>query len=224
VPLYPTNIQGRHAATISQLLKRVTKLESRTGAIDSGFPLATLPAKIDPAYTGSGNPKAYINGSSTLTGPYAYLGSYKPAANDTVLVQPVGAQQAYVITGTTTPPASSGASTAWQTVSMQDGFSGDIQYRFLDSAGISVQVTGAVTLPGGSSVYNDVVWGSVGAGYVPVTTRNWPCVPLSGNVTTNPTYTGYPHAYCDDGGGLWLWGIPGTENGQSVDVSGIYAL
>ena len=98
MPLYPPPIQQRFAATMQALQKRVTKLESRTAAIDSGFPLAALPAVIDPAYT-SGDPNVLINGSATLTGPCQHLASYTPVASDAVLVLPVGVNQAYVVIG-----------------------------------------------------------------------------------------------------------------------------
>jgi hypothetical protein len=222
--LAPVPIAGRHAQTMTTILRRLTKLETRTGSIDSGYPLATLPAQIDPSYSGSGNPHAYINGSSTLTGPYAFLGTYKPVAGQAVYVQPVGAQQAYVITGSTTPPAATGVSTAWQSVAYVNGFSGNVEYRFLDSAGLSVQVTGQLTLPGGSVTYNFVEWASLPTAYQPSATRNWPVVPLSGSVTSNPSFPGWPHAIAEPGGVLYVYAIPGTENGQGVDVSGIFAL
>lgn len=96
--LYPPNLMQRFQAAIADMQRRLTKLESRTAAIDSGFPLAILPATIDPGYT-TGNPNAYINGSATLTGPYAYLAAYTPAANDLVVVAPVGALQTYIVLG-----------------------------------------------------------------------------------------------------------------------------
>lgn len=96
--MYPQPLERRHAQAMADMGRRITKLESRTAAIDSGFPLAALPATIDPGYT-SGQPMAYINGSTTLTGPYQRLTSYTPAASDAVLVIPVGAQQTYVILG-----------------------------------------------------------------------------------------------------------------------------
>lgn len=96
--LYPRSIQDRFAATITAALQRITKLESRTACIDSGFPLAALPAVIDPAYT-SGDPNVLINGAVTLSGPYQYLAAYTPVANDVVLVLPVGVTQTYIVLG-----------------------------------------------------------------------------------------------------------------------------
>lgn len=96
--LYPTDLNKRFAQTITQILQRLTRLESRTASIDSGWPLAALPAVVDSGYS-SGDPKVYLNGSTTLTGPYKHLASYTPAAGDSVLAMPVGAQQTYVILG-----------------------------------------------------------------------------------------------------------------------------
>lgn len=96
--LYPAKLLDRFPAMLADLARRVTKLESRTAAIDSGFPLAALPAVIDSGYT-SGDPKAYLNGSPTLTGPYQHLAAYTPTAGDAVLAMPVGASQTYVILG-----------------------------------------------------------------------------------------------------------------------------
>jgi hypothetical protein len=96
VTLYPTDLQHRFEAIFKGLQQRIAKLETRTAAIDSGWPLAALPAVVDAAYT-SGDPKAYLNGATTLTGPYQHLSSYTPAAGDTVLALPVGANRTYVI-------------------------------------------------------------------------------------------------------------------------------
>lgn len=96
--MYPADIMGRFAQTLADMQRRITKLETRTVAIDSGYPLAALPAVIDAGYT-SGDPRAYINGSATLTGPYQHLAAYTPAANDSVLVLPVGATQTYIVLG-----------------------------------------------------------------------------------------------------------------------------
>jgi hypothetical protein len=96
--MYPRGLNDRFAAELKAMRTAIKKLQSRTAAIDSGFPLACLPAVIDPGYT-SGDPKAYINGSPTLTGPYQHLAAYTPAAGDAVLAMPVGAQQTYVILG-----------------------------------------------------------------------------------------------------------------------------
>jgi hypothetical protein len=96
--MYPRSLDDRFSGKLADMLRRITKLETRTAAIDSGYPLACLPAVINPGYT-SGNPTAYINGATTLTGPYAYLTPYTPTASDAVYVMPVGAQQTYIILG-----------------------------------------------------------------------------------------------------------------------------
>lgn len=87
---YPAELTRRFAAQLSDVFRRVRLLEQRTAGIDAGMPLAVLPAVIDPAYV-SGDPKALINGSSALTGPYKHLSSYTPVASDPVLVVPVPA-------------------------------------------------------------------------------------------------------------------------------------
>lgn len=97
--MYPKPLDQRFAHSLQDLLRRITKLETRTGSIDSGWPLAALPAVIDSGYSGSSDPMAYINGASTLTGPYQHLTSYTPVAGDSVLALPVGATQTYVILG-----------------------------------------------------------------------------------------------------------------------------
>lgn len=99
MPMYPKPLTQRHAATMVDILRRLTKLESRTAAIDSGFPLAALPAVIDPGYSGTGDPMAYINGAGDLTGPYQRLTGYTPTAGDYVLVLPVGTFRSYIILG-----------------------------------------------------------------------------------------------------------------------------
>jgi hypothetical protein len=79
--------------------QRLTRLESRTLGIDSGMPLGLLPGLIDASYT-SGDPHLYLNGAAALSGPYRYLTSYTPAANDTVILAPVGGTlKAYIVIG-----------------------------------------------------------------------------------------------------------------------------
>lgn len=62
-------------------------------------PLFVL-GKIDPAYT-SGRPKVVFDDdtSQTATGPYPYVSSYTPAADDRVLLARVGVSGKYVILG-----------------------------------------------------------------------------------------------------------------------------
>ena len=100
--LYAAPLGSRFAAKLIALQRRVTKLESRTSGIDSGFPLAMLPGVISGAYS-SGNPQVYVNGAATLSGPFQYLTTYTPAAGDSVLLAPVGVLQGYVILGKLSP-------------------------------------------------------------------------------------------------------------------------
>ena len=96
---YPSPFLARFSATLSALQKRVKKLETRTAGIDSGFPLMMLPGQIDPSFSGTGSPKVFVNGQTTLSGPFQNLASYTPVAGDAVLLAPVGAMQSYVIIG-----------------------------------------------------------------------------------------------------------------------------
>jgi hypothetical protein len=98
VTTYPRPLLQRFQATLQKLQQDVAKLKTRTAGIDSGFPLMVLPGVISGSYT-SGNPQVYINGSPTLSGPFPYLASYTPAANDTVILAPVGALQSYIVIG-----------------------------------------------------------------------------------------------------------------------------
>lgn len=95
---YPRSLIDRFPQQLGQLMKRVKKLESRTASIDSGFPLAALPAVVSASYS-SGDPQVYLNGAAALTGPYQHLASYTPAANDQVLALPVPALRTYIILG-----------------------------------------------------------------------------------------------------------------------------
>jgi hypothetical protein len=98
VTQYPPLIgHARLAANSKSTQSRLAKLESRTAAIDSGFPLAVLPGTIDSGYT-TGDPMVHVNGAA-LTGPYKYLTSYTPTAGDSVILAPVGPSKTYVILG-----------------------------------------------------------------------------------------------------------------------------
>lgn len=96
--LYPPPLDARFATELKDMRSRIATLEARTAGLDSGWPVAAIPAVIDPGYT-SGDPHAYLNGSTTLTGPYQHLASYTPAASDQVLAVPVGVLASYVIIG-----------------------------------------------------------------------------------------------------------------------------
>lgn len=221
MPLYPRPLQSRHAQATVQLQQAVTKLQTRTAVVDSGFPVAALPAVIDHNYA-SGNPMVYVNGAAVLTGPYQSLGSYTPRASDSVLLVPVPALNTYVIAGSTGAAVAAPA-TAWQTLTLASGWSGTVQYRFLDGLALNVQITGAVTTPA-SGEYNSIVFGTVTGAYSPSADRNWPVAPLAGSTYGNATYPGAPHALVEPGGALYLWGIPESLNSDGVDVSGIYPI
>lgn len=57
-----------------------------------------LPGVIAGTYV-SGDPQVYINGSNTLSGPFQYVTSYTPVANDAVLLAPLGVSKTYVVIG-----------------------------------------------------------------------------------------------------------------------------
>jgi hypothetical protein len=99
VPFYPARLEDRFGLAVPDILRRLRLLEVRTAVLDSGFPLMVLPGVISGSYSGSGDPEVYVNGSTTLTGPYQHLASYTPAASDTVLLVPVPALQSYVVIG-----------------------------------------------------------------------------------------------------------------------------
>jgi len=94
---YPTPLDARYAQNLQALSNQVKTLTTRTMGIDSGTPLMSLPGVIDAAYTGTGNPKVYVNGAAALSGPYPFLAPYVPTAGQAVTLQPV--QTSYVILG-----------------------------------------------------------------------------------------------------------------------------
>lgn len=98
--MYPKQLgHARLADNAKATQARLAKLESRTSGIDSGMPLGLLPGVIASTYT-SGDPMVLVNGAATATGPYKYLTSYTPAANDPVILAPVGGtMKAYVVIG-----------------------------------------------------------------------------------------------------------------------------
>jgi hypothetical protein len=98
VTRYVVPLNARFGDTFREVQRRLRTVEARTMGIDSGFPLMAVPAQIDPSYS-SGDPMAFINGATTLTGPYQHLASYTPVAGDQVLAVPVVSQQTYVIMG-----------------------------------------------------------------------------------------------------------------------------
>lgn len=100
--------------------------------------------------------------------------------------------------------------------------SGTLEYRSMP--GGFVYISGSVTLPGGSATYNDVVFFTMGTGYVPAAQRNWPVVPNAGTSYGNATYPGAPTCFIESDGTMRLWGVPGSLNGDSVNISGVYSL
>lgn len=144
---YPQKLgMERYKATMKALQADVAKLKTRTAGIDSGFPLMVLPAVIDSGYTvGSGNPQAYVNGAAALSGPYAFLAPYTPAAGDQVLLLPVPALKTYVIAGSVTPDP-------WHDVTPPSGLSGTLRYRLREGNTVEVdcQLTVASTVASGT--------------------------------------------------------------------------
>lgn len=96
---YPPKLGApRLAKNAMSAERRLTKLESRTAGIDSGFPLGLLPGVISGSYT-SGDPMVSVNGAAE-SGPYKYLTSYTPTASDAVILAPVGGtMKAYIVIG-----------------------------------------------------------------------------------------------------------------------------
>lgn len=101
---YPPPLDQRHAAAMMDFAQRITKLETRTAGIDSGFPLMALPGVVSPSYT-TGDPAVQVNGAvdgtgaAVYSGPYQHLASYTPVASDSVIVLPVPALQTYIVLG-----------------------------------------------------------------------------------------------------------------------------
>ncbi len=98
--LYPAQLgRPRIAENARSTERRLRKLETRTAGIDSGMPLGLLPGVIASTYT-SGDPMVVVNGAAAATGPYQYLTSYTPTANDNVILAPVGGTlKAYIVIG-----------------------------------------------------------------------------------------------------------------------------
>src|SRR5216684_129244 len=86
--------------TVQQVQKN-----SRATAISANANLP-VPAVIDPSYV-SGQPNAFINGSTALSGPYSVMSEYIPVANNTVIALPVpgAGNNTYIILGHYGPPS-----------------------------------------------------------------------------------------------------------------------
>ena len=203
---YPAALAQRFASELADVMRRVRTLESRTVAIDSGMPLAVLPAVIDGSYT-SGSPKAYINGASALSGPYNWLAPYVPVAGDSVLVAPIplaaqAGQTAYVILGRFGP-------SPWQAISLPGGWAntggGAVAAQYRLNVADEVEVVGDITNSGGAS--GTVVLTTLPAAYRPVSTHRRPLVIMAAT-SAYPASTSDPRIYLDSTGSLQLVNLP----------------
>jgi hypothetical protein len=220
VTKYAPTLDKRFGHQMSQILQRVGKLESRTASIDSGMPLALLPAVIDSGYTGSGNPKAYINGSAALTGPYQVLGSYQPMAGDTVLVAPTPltapSVTSYVVLGLLSTPQ-------WTDLSLlESGWSGTLRVQWLEQ-GI-VLVNAAITIAEGATVSDGTTIANLpGAAWYPASFQ-------SINATASNTDEGtgaaiqLPHLVVETSGAIECYGLSSTSAANHVGVNSFYPL
>ncbi len=93
---YPQPLVDRFAATIRDILARLSAVEARGAHLNSADLVYTRLGTVDAAYA-SGNPLVTVDGDAGLTGPYRHLGSYAPASGDRVVLVPVGAS--YVVVG-----------------------------------------------------------------------------------------------------------------------------
>lgn len=212
--LYPKKLDDRFSAAMKQLQSDMRKLQTRTAAIDSGFPLAVLPGVIDSGYIpGSGSANAYINGSATLTGPYACAAGYAPVAGDSVLLAPVGANQTYVILGSTTAPACVGLAAENSFTINPTGFPGG-QYLMRQDGW--VEILGCISLPGS---YGGVTFATLPAACQPKSFRQWPIVFQTGLSLTVDLVTP-PACGVDTSGNLALHNMPTGMGGNVVYISG----
>lgn len=122
--------------------------------------------------------------------------------------------------GTGTGPFNPAVAEGPHPLSISGGWGGSATYELLP--GKMVCIEGSVVTPSSGS-YNDVTFATLPAAYQPGTTRNYACLPLAGTTYGNATFPGAPHVIVS-GGSMLLWGIPGSLNGQSVDISGQYSL
>jgi hypothetical protein len=221
VTKYPQTLDKRFADQMRLLLGRVTRLESRTASIDSGMPLAALPAVIDSGYTGSGNAKCYINGSANLTGPYEILGSYQPNPGDSVLALPTPltapSVTSYVILGLldTTPP--------WSGLSLLlSGWSGTLRAQMF-RPGV-VWLNGTMTLTSSATTTNgDTVADLPSSAWYPATMQ-----PLNVTVSNTGEGTGtgvqLPHFSVTTAGQIQCYGLDAATAGCVVGVNSLFAL
>lgn len=93
---YPQPLADRFAATIRDILARLSAVEARGAHLNSADLVYARLSTVDPAYA-SGNPLVTVDGDAGLTGPYGFLRSYTPASGDRVLLVPMGAT--YLVAG-----------------------------------------------------------------------------------------------------------------------------
>ncbi|WP_067924895.1 hypothetical protein [Alicyclobacillus shizuokensis] len=85
--------------TLLQIIRNEVK-RAQGGSDRKPPPAAFALGTIDPAYTAdAGRPKVVVDGDTVPAGPYPYLSSYTPAANDRVLMARVGVAGKFVILG-----------------------------------------------------------------------------------------------------------------------------
>lgn len=82
----------------------------------------------------------------------------------------------------------------------------------------TLDVAGAITLPGGSNSYNNTLFFSLP--YLPLTTRRWPAFPYNATGFNTAAFPGPPRVELASNGSLTLEGVQGAINGTNIDISG----
>ena len=124
--------------------------------------------------------------------------------------------------GTGTSPTNPAVAEGPHSLSVTSGWgTSSLTYELLGQNMVCIE--GGVVTPS-SGAYNDVVFATLPTGYQPGTTRNYPCVPLAGTAYGNATFPGAPRVIVETNGNMLLWGIPGTLNSQTIDISGVFSL
>ncbi|MFD1675399.1 hypothetical protein [Alicyclobacillus fodiniaquatilis] len=92
-------MQPQHASKILQIIRNEIA-KQLGGGTQKRVPKPAVMGMIDPAYA-SGLPNVVLDDdpSKTPVGPYPYLSTYTPKANDRVLLLQVGNSGKYVIQG-----------------------------------------------------------------------------------------------------------------------------
>jgi hypothetical protein len=216
VATFPKQLTQRFPAEFQDMGARLAQLETRTAGIDSGAPLAVLPATIDPAYT-SGNPSCFINGAATLTGPYQYLASYSPVAGDAVLVMPTPVTQSAVTSYVVLCSLGSGwnyvgtAGNPAFAANWANAGSGNASLAFM-LTGVSVQVTGAVIPSAGAGA----TLFTLPAGYLPASHQT-----IFGLNRTTGASVGW---LIRSTGAVQFFGATGIIAGDTFDINGSVSL